>query len=361
MAEDAQGRARLEVRLATTPAEVEACEEVIRVGFGRVMRLGIDPEPEEQRALITLCCVDVDSGRILATSRLVGLDYLERSEKLIEEYRIGHIPPWLRARSLLSFQSAALPDQRGTDVMSLLFRGCFEYAVANDYLFTVSACKPFLFPYFVSMGFRLYESAYISSEGGYRIPILLINHDQDYLRACKSPFANALQTTSTVPGFEDAMRWYAEYGPKDERLNVRILAKPEQIKVDLGFMKGLNEATIRSIFRWAVEITCRAGDHLVKEKSPEHVIGFLLDGSVDVRKGERTVATLKAGEIFGEVGFLLRVPRTASLYAAEDGTRIAFISMHSIDAIKDAAEAAIFWRNLSTHLAARLQNTTELL
>ena len=352
-------RARLEIKLASTPAEVQACEEVIRLGFGRVMRLGIESEADEQRSLKTLYCRDAETGRVLATSRLVALDYLDRSESLVKEYRTESIPAELRARTMLSFQSAALPDLRGTEVMSLLFRGCFEYGLEGGYLLAVSACKPYLFPYFMSMGFRPLDRAYVSSEGGYRIPIVLINHDQEYLRACKSPFASALSPEREVPGAAAAKRWFDERS--QDGLNFRIMSRPEQIDFDLEFMRGLSEATVRSIFRWAVEITCKRGDQLVKEKAPEHVIGFILDGSVDVIKGDRKIATLKAGEIFGEVGFLLKVPRTASLFAADEKTRIAFISMHSIDAIKEPAEASIFWRNLSTHLAARLQQSTELL
>lgn len=361
MSDESPNQSRLEVRLASTPTEVQACEEVIRMGFGRVMRLGVEPEADEQRALTTFYCIDVHAGRILATSRLVGLDYLSRSEALVREYRIGKFPDELRARSMLSFQSAALPDQRGTEVMSLLFRGVFKHVVDGGHLTTVSACKPYLYPYFVSMGFRAYDDAYISTEGGYRIPIVLINHDGEHLRACKSLFATELAGRPEAPGAAMASGWFAQNAAAPEGLNVRIISRPEHMDFDLGFLRGLDEATIRAIFRWAVIISCRRDDQIVKENAQEQVIGFILDGAVDVIKGSRTIKTLKAGEIFGEVGFLLKVPRTASLSAAADNTRIAFISMHSIDAIKDPAQASVFWRNLSTEIAGRLQHTTELL
>ena len=55
---------------------------------------------------------------------------------------------------------AALPDLRGTEVMSLLFRGCFEQGLDGGYLLRVSVCKRYLLPL---------ERPY---------PIVLINHDQ---------------------------------------------------------------------------------------------------------------------------------------------------------------------------------------
>jgi cyclic nucleotide-binding protein len=352
---------QLEIRLASTPAELDACEEVIRKGFGRVMRLGVEPEADERQSLTTLYCIDTGSNRIVAASRLVSLDYLNRSESLVKEYQIGSIPAELRSRSLLSFQSAALPDLRGTEVMSRLFQGCWEFGINAGHLLTVSACKPYLFAYFMSMGFRPFERAYISSDGGYRIPIVLLHYDQDYLRACRSPFASALPATHEIPGASATKEWFQRSCPDPKDMNVTVITRPEQVQIDLGFFRGLSEPTIHSIFRYGVEIACRQGDLLIKEKAPEHVIGFIVNGSVNVFKGEKQVATLKAGEIFGEVGFLLQVPRTASLVAGTDDTRIAFISVRSLDAIKDPAEAAIFWRNLGRHLAARLQQTTELL
>src|ERR1700722_18996754 len=361
MAVASPDQGQLEIGLASTPGEVDACEEVIRLGFGRVMRLGLESEVDERRVLTTLYCLETRSKRIVATSRLVSLDYLGRSEALVKEYRIGSVPTELRGRSLLSFQSAALPDQRGTEVMSRLFQGCWEYGIAGGYLLTVSACKPYLFPYFMSMGFRPYERAYVSSEGGYRIPIVLLHYDQEYLRACRSPFASVLPVTHEVPGASAAKAWFDQSCPAPKSLNVRIITRPEQIDFDLNFFRGLSEATIHSIFRYAVAIPCEPGDQINREKAPEHVIGFVLHGSVDVVKGERKIGTLKSGAIFGEVSFLLQVPRTASLLAATEDTRIAFISVRSLDAIKDPAEASVFWRNLSGHLAAKLQQSTELL
>jgi hypothetical protein len=347
--------------LASTDAEIDACEDVIREGFGRVMRLGVDSEADERRALKTLYCRDSESGKIMATSRLVPLDYLEKSQALIDEYRIGVIPADLRRRSLLSFQSAAVSGRRGSDVMPRLFQACFEYGLNGGYLLIVSACKPYLFAHFTSMGFRPYEQAYISSEGGYRIPIVLVNHDRDYLRACGSPFASALSSTPDAPELLAGKVWFEKTRPADKDINVKVLTRPEQVNVDLRFFRGLSEQSIRSIFRYAVEIACKRGDQIIKETAAEYVIGFVLDGNVDVFKGNKKLTTLKAGDIFGEVSFLLKVPRTASLVAASDDARIAFISVHNIDAIKDPSEAALFWRNLSGYLAGRLQNITELL
>jgi hypothetical protein len=361
MADIVPDPARLQIRLASTDSEIDACEEVMRLGFGRVMRLGVEPESDERRSLKTFYCFDSSANRIVATSRLVTLDYIGRSDALVREYRIATVPDDLRRRGLLSFQSAALPDQRGTEVMSRLFKGVWEYGLEGGFLLTVSACKPFLFPYFMSMGFRPYERAYISTDGGYRIPIVLIHHDQDYLRACRSPFASELASAPEVPGAAAALQWFNACRPSQKDMNVRIISRPEHIDFDLHFFQGLSEATIHAIFRFAVEITCEKGDQLVKEKAADQVIGFVLEGTVDVLKGDRKVATLKAGEVFGEVAFLLKGPRTASLVASAERTRIAFISVHSLDAIKDPVEAGTFWRNLCGHLAARLQQSTEQL
>src|ERR1700722_12128617 len=103
MAVASPDQGQLEIGLASTPGEVDACEEVIRLGFGRVMRLGLESEVDERRVLTTLYCLETRSKRIVATSRLVSLDYLGRSEALVKEYRIGSGPPQVGGRSPAPF------------------------------------------------------------------------------------------------------------------------------------------------------------------------------------------------------------------------------------------------------------------
>jgi CRP-like cAMP-binding protein len=74
--------------------------------------------------------------------------------------------------------------------------------------------------------------------------------------------------------------------------------------------QGLNE--VASI---ADEIAVPEGTQLTREGEIGHEFFVLLDGSVEVRKNGRWIATLVAGDFLGEIGPLARVPRTATVTA----------------------------------------------
>jgi CRP/FNR family cyclic AMP-dependent transcriptional regulator len=70
------------------------------------------------------------------------------------------------------------------------------------------------------------------------------------------------------------------------------------------------------IGRLADEVTVRPGKVLAKDGAPGHEFFVILEGSVDISKGDKKLATLGPGDFFGEMAMLGRVPRTATATAA---------------------------------------------
>ena len=65
------------------------------------------------------------------------------------------------------------------------------------------------------------------------------------------------------------------------------------------------------------------GDVIFKEKTVEYALYEIISGSVDIvssygEPDEKKLVTLGAGKIFGELGLIDYVPRTASAIASED-------------------------------------------
>jgi CRP/FNR family transcriptional regulator, cyclic AMP receptor protein len=61
-----------------------------------------------------------------------------------------------------------------------------------------------------------------------------------------------------------------------------------------------------------------AGEVLAREGDNGHEFIVIVEGAARVDIGERTVATLGAGEFFGEIALLDRGPRTATIVADTD-------------------------------------------
>jgi CRP/FNR family cyclic AMP-dependent transcriptional regulator len=65
----------------------------------------------------------------------------------------------------------------------------------------------------------------------------------------------------------------------------------------------------------ADEIDLREGKELTKQGRPGREFFVLIEGSADVKKGNRRVNRLGAGDFFGEIALVTQRPRTATVVA----------------------------------------------
>jgi uncharacterized protein (TIGR02266 family) len=97
-------------------------------------------------------------------------------------------------------------------------------------------------------------------------------------------------------------------------------------------LKSYDEA--RSMFTFASEETFKDGDIIIKEGTPGNWIYYIIAGSVEISKtigGRKFVLDkLEAGEIFGEVGFIGGMKRTATAVAIGP-TTVGLIDRESLD------------------------------
>jgi CRP-like cAMP-binding protein len=98
------------------------------------------------------------------------------------------------------------------------------------------------------------------------------------------------------------------------------------------------------------------GDTIASMGDPADGFYILLNGKIGVFKRDFTVAEVSSrGTIFGELGCILNIPRTATLQALEP-TTVLFVRM-SIEEI--VARYPNFAKRLLVDLAERLTRTTD--
>ena len=94
-------------------------------------------------------------------------------------------------------------------------------------------------------------------------------------------------------------------------------AKAELIR-SLPLFADCTPAEVSEVAAIADEIDLRAGRTLAAQDADGQEFVVIIDGHAEVTKGEETIATLGAGDFFGEIALIRGGPRTASVVASTD-------------------------------------------
>jgi CRP/FNR family transcriptional regulator, cyclic AMP receptor protein len=79
--------------------------------------------------------------------------------------------------------------------------------------------------------------------------------------------------------------------------------------------RGLSKKQLRRISSLMTRIDRPAGQVLTEEGEQGREFFIVLEGEVEVRHGDRVIATRRAGEYVGEIALLDKRPRTATVVA----------------------------------------------
>ncbi len=125
---------------------------------------------------------------------------------------------------------------------------------------------------------------------------------------------------------------------------------------EVPLFSSLSEKHLVAVAKTAKETNFPAGSPIVREGDRSKVGFFLvLDGQVEVRKGEKVLSRLGAGQFFGEMAVLDGQPRSADVVAATP-TRCLVLASWDIKAlIKTHPELA---HEIIAELARRLRQTS---
>ena len=100
------------------------------------------------------------------------------------------------------------------------------------------------------------------------------------------------------------------------------------------------------------EIEVKQGKVLVEEGKPGHEFFLIEDGTAEVRRNNRKVATLGRGQFFGELSLLDRGPRSATVIANSDMTLVVLGQREFLGVIDEVPAMA---HKLLAALAGRLR------
>ncbi len=91
----------------------------------------------------------------------------------------------------------------------------------------------------------------------------------------------------------------------------------QQLKALAGlrFFRDFSESEVKEVLRAGTWGTYRPGETIVEEGGREYAFYVLVSGEADVTKDAKTIGKLESGDCFGEMGYLARAARSASVVA----------------------------------------------
>ena len=114
---------------------------------------------------------------------------------------------------------------------------------------------------------------------------------------------------------------------------------------------------LAEVAKLADELDFPAGKELITEGERGSEFFIVLEGSVDVRKGGRTIKTLGAGDFVGEIALVSRIPRIASVVTTSPVRALVVTERAFRSLLEHSPEVQI---KVLEALATRLAETTQL-
>jgi len=303
---------------------------------------------------------DTRKGEIIGCVRLTIADELAAIASSRQEYRLDIFPPELLRRTHVYTRLAILREYRKTAASLVLLRRLYQDALAGDTLASLLSCEPGLYPSYLRMGFRPLGGVHQAASGGFRIPMVAILHDAEHMRKVRSPLLPLFEAFDG-PKPTDALQWYRALEAHEGSIDpgVAFYTDDEADDVHALLTRGLSDAGRAELLHNAIEVDCRPGDVVLNLGDGGRNMGFVVRGAVQAQVGERVVALLGEGELFGEVAVALDATRIATLVAVGDDTRVLLLSQTCIERLKDSADRAQLWRNIARVLATKFRRLHE--
>lgn len=344
--------------------DLERCHVLRR----RVYEKGNPPDVIEKnfihdafdRKSIVVACRDVRGGEISGCLRLtVAREYLHSSD--FDFYHLGFFPPELLNRVIVISRIAILNEEHNEPVRMALFQWFYEWSLReNRSSILTMVCDPIISPIYRKMGFHPLHRVFAGKEGGYFVPLFLVCHDYENLRQCDSPLLDIADDLRR-PFVIDGLEWMHQLAKKHVYVDTGFHFVSERDH-DLRSLltEGLSELGRREILKNAVRVTCRAKEIIITKGAKSRSVGIVIKGSLEVLDAGKVLAVLGEGDLFGEISFVLGVPRTADVMASTDGTEVILLEFSDIDSLSYEQDQKLIWKNMARLLASRLAKRNEM-
>ena len=125
---------------------------------------------------------------------------------------------------------------------------------------------------------------------------------------------------------------------------------------NVSFFKGLSESDVLKIFSKGMTVRVLKNETLFYKNTTGNQMYVVLRGKLGVFNGETLIASLRAGDLCGEMALISRAPRSATVKALEDSLLFA-LSETTLDRLLTKRVAVQLLLNIISTLSQRLRDT----
>ncbi len=128
----------------------------------------------------------------------------------------------------------------------------------------------------------------------------------------------------------------------------------------LNFFKDFNDDQITEVVEASEWNDYQKGDVIVNEGDKETSFFIVIKGGVEVLKKDKVIGTMKQGDCFGEIAFITKAPRGATIIARTNGVTLMSVSTSLMEQASLETQLQ-YYRIFLENLVLRLSQTTEKL
>jgi len=156
---------------------------------------------------------------------------------------------------------------------------------------------------------------------------------------------------------DDLSRSFGRLRKIGERIDIQ---EQKSILHYLHFFKDFSEEQISEVVYASDWKEFKKGDVIVTEGEKETSFFIIAKGGVDVYKKDRIIGTLKQGDCFGEIAFITRHPRAATIIARTSNVLLMNVSPELLEHASQETQLQ-YYRIFLENLVSRLSQTTDKL
>lgn len=259
------------------------------------------------------------------------------------------------------------PEHREEPIDVELKEGAARFALRKRARFVFSASDPSEVPVHQALGFRVCGPPGANRRSSNLVPIVLDLADLTHLESVRSPLAG-LAAKVAEEGFlgdERAPAAAPANATYDDATDVELdqnavwrhifQLRRDARRSGAAFLSHIEKSELSGLLYGSHLMTYDKGDKLIRQGDQGRELFLILEGEVAAMKDRKILAFLTAGDVVGEIGFLLETQRTSDVVAFSSVRALKISASHLDDLLeKDATLAAHMSLGIAKALCRKL-------